>query len=109
MVNIAINGFGRIGRLFLRALTENKNSKNIKVKIINDLANLESNIHLFKYDSVHGTYKNKIKKNNNSFDIGLGKIEIISETNPLKLPWKKNNIDIVIECTGILTSKKDSL
>ena len=66
----------------------------IKVKIINDLANLESNIHLFKYDSVHGTYKNKIKKNNNSFDIGLGKIEIISETNPLKLPWKKNNIDI---------------
>ena len=109
MVNIAINGFGRIGRLFLRALSESKNAKNINVKIINDLADLESNIHLFKYDSIHGTYNKKIKKDKNSFDIGLGKIQIISETNPLKLPWKKNKIDIVIECTGILTSKKDSL
>ena len=109
MINIAINGFGRIGRLFLRALSENKNAKNIKVKIINDLADLESNIHLFKYDSVHGTYNRKIKNYKNSFDIGFGKIKIISETNPAKLPWKKNNIDVVIECTGILTSKKDSL
>ena len=109
MVNIAINGFGRIGRLFLRALSESKNAKNIKVKIINDLADLESNIHLFKYDSVHGTYNRKIKNYKNSFDIGFGKIKIISETNPAKLPWKKDNIDIVIECTGILTSKKDSL
>ena len=109
MVNIAINGFGRIGRLFLRALSESKNAKNIKVKIINDLADLESNIHLFKYDSDHGTYNRKIKNYKNSFDIGFGKIKIISETNPAKLPWKKNNIDVVIECTGILTSKKDSL
>ena len=109
MVKIGINGFGRIGRLFLRALSESKNAKNIKVKIINDLADLESNIHLFKYDSVHGTYNRKIKNYKNSFDIGFGKIKIISETNPAKLPWKKNNIDVVIECTGILTSKKDSL
>ena len=109
MVNVAINGFGRIGRLFLRALSENTNKKNIKIKIINDLADIESNIHLFKYDSIHGTYKKRIKKNKNTFDIGLGKTQIISETNPLKLPWKKNKIDVVIECTGILTSKKDSL
>ena len=60
MVNIAINGFGRIGRLFLRALAENKSARNIKVKIINDLADLDSNIHLFKYDSIHGTYDKKI-------------------------------------------------
>ena len=109
MVNIAINGFGRIGRLFLRALAENKGAKNIKVKVINDLADLESNVHLFKYDSIHGTYNKKIKNDKNSFDIGLGRIQIISEINPLKLPWKKNQIDIVIECTGILTSKEDSL
>ena len=109
MINVAINGFGRIGRLFLRALTENKNAKNIKVKVINDLADLESNIHLFKYDSIHGTYKKKIIKNKNYFDVGFGKIQVISKTNPLKLPWKKNNIDVVIECTGILTSKKDSI
>ena len=109
MVNIAINGFGRIGRLFLRALAENKSAKNIKVKIINDLADLESNIHLFKYDSIHGIYNKKIKNDKNSFDIGLGRTQIISETNPSKLPWRKNKIDIVIECTGILTSKQDSL
>ena len=109
MVNIAINGFGRIGRLFLRALSENKDKHKINVKIVNDLADMESNIHLFKYDSIHGIYNKKIKKDKNSFDIGLGKTQIISETNPLKLPWKKNKIDIVIECTGILTAKKDSL
>ena len=62
MVNLAINGFGRIGRLFLRALIESKYSNNLKVKIINDLADLESNVHLFKYDSIHGTFNKKIKK-----------------------------------------------
>ena len=107
MVNLAINGFGRIGRLFLRALIESKYSNNLKVKIINDLADLESNVHLFKYDSIHGTFNKKIKKSKNSFDIGQGPIKIISENNPSKLPWNKNNIDIVIECTGILTAKKD--
>ena len=109
MVNLAINGFGRIGRLFLRALIESKYSNNLKVKIINDLADLESNVHLFKYDSIHGTFNKKIKKTKNSFDIGQGPIKIISENNPSKLPWNKNNIDIVIECTGILTAKKESL
>ncbi len=109
MVNLAINGFGRIGRLFLRALIESKYSNNLKVKIINDLADLESNVHLFKYDSIHGTFNKKIKKSKNSFDIGQGPIKIISENNPSKLPWNKNNIDIVIESTGILTTKKESL
>ena len=68
----------------------------------------ETNIHLFKYDSIHGTFNKRITQSKNSFDIGLGRTQIISETNPIKLPWKKNKIDIVIECTGILTSKKDS-
>ena len=78
MINVAINGFGRIGRLFLRALSENGNAKNINVKMINDLADLKSNIHLFKYDSVHGKYNKKIKNDKNSFDIGLGKTQIVS-------------------------------
>ena len=64
MINVAINGFGRIGRLYLRALTENNNGKNIKVKVVNDLADLESNIHLFKYDSIHGTYKKNHQQRN---------------------------------------------
>ena len=108
MINIAINGFGRIGRLFLRALSESKFKKNIKVKIINDLADLDSNVHLFKYDSIHGQFKKKIKENKNSFNFGNGEIKFISESNPLKLPWKKNNIDIIIECTGFLTKKKEA-
>ncbi|PPR48992.1 MAG: Glyceraldehyde-3-phosphate dehydrogenase 1 [Alphaproteobacteria bacterium MarineAlpha6_Bin1] len=109
MTNIAINGFGRIGRLFLRALSESKYNNVLKIKMINDLADLKTNIHLFKYDSIHGTFNKRITQSKNSFDIGLGQIKIISEINPSKLPWKKNNIDIVIECTGMLTGKNDSL
>ena len=109
MTNIAINGFGRIGRLFLRALSESKYNNILKIKMINDLADLKTNIHLFKYDSIHGTFNKRITQSKNSFDIGLGQIKIISEINPSKLPWKKNNIDIVIECTGMLTGKNDSL
>ena len=109
MVNLAINGFGRIGRLFLRALIESKYKNDLKVKIINDLADLETNVHLFKYDSIHGIFDKIIKKTKYSFDVGQGHIKIISENDPSKLPWKKNNIDIVIESTGILTTKKESL
>ena len=89
MANIAINGFGRIGRLFLRALTESNDAKTLKVKIINDLADIESNIHLFKYDSIHGKFNNKIKKTKNSFDLGNGPIEVVSVSNPSEYPWGK--------------------
>ena len=109
MTNIAINGFGRIGRLFLRAIYESKYKNLFNVKVINDLSDLESNIHLFKYDSIHGKFNNKIKVNKSSFDIGNGPIEVISESKPENYPWKKRGIDIVVECTGIFTSKKDAV
>ena len=67
MVNIAINGFGRIGRLFLRALSESKYNNILKIKMINDLADLKTNIHLFKYDSIHGTFNKRITQSKNSF------------------------------------------
>ena len=101
----AINGFGRIGRLVLRALYES-NRKDIQVVAINDLGSPESNAHLFKYDTVHGKFPGKITVKNNSFDIGLGAIKVFAEKNPIDLPWKKLNIDVVLECTGLFSNRK---
>ena len=103
----AINGFGRIGRLVLRALCES-NRKDIQVVAINDLGSPESNAHLFKYDTVHGKFPGKITVKNNSFDIGLGAIKVFAEKNPIDLPWKKLNIDVVLECTGLFSNRKMS-
>lgn len=103
----AINGFGRIGRLVLRALYES-NRKDIQVVAINDLGSPESNAHLFKYDTVHGKFPGKITVKNNSFDIGLGVIKVLAEKNPIDLPWKKLNIDVVLECTGLFSNRKMS-
>ena len=103
----AINGFGRIGRLVLRALYES-NRKDIQVVAINDLGSPESNAHLFKYDTVHGKFPGKITVKNNSFDIGLGAIKVLAEKNPIDLPWKKLNIDVVLECTGLFSNRKMS-
>ncbi len=103
----AINGFGRIGRLVLRALYES-NRKDIQVVAINDLGSPESNAHLFKYDTVHGKFPGKITVKNNSFDIGLGAIKVFAEKNPIDLPWKKLNIDVVLECTGLFSNRKMS-
>ncbi|MDC3091907.1 type I glyceraldehyde-3-phosphate dehydrogenase [Rickettsiales bacterium] len=104
-IKIAINGFGRIGRLTLRALLESKN-KDFEIVAVNDIGDLESNIHLLKYDSVHGKLIDEIKNESNAFFINGKKINFFSERNPSDLPWKKLNIDLVIESTGIFTEKK---
>ena len=75
---------------------------------INDLGSPESNAHLFKYDTVHGKFPGKITVKNNSFDIGLGAIKVFAEKNPIDLPWKKLNIDVVLECTGLFSNRKMS-
>ena len=109
-VKVAINGFGRIGRNVLKRIISDGDCASLfEVVAINDLTDSKTLAHLFKYDSIHGTFNKRITQSKNSFDIGLGQIKIISEINPSKLPWKKNNIDIVIECTGMLTGKNDSL
>jgi len=107
-VRVAINGFGRIGRLVLRSIIENKND-NISVIAINDLAPIDTSIHLLKYDSVHGTLKNKIEKKDSTINIGNQTIQMFNERDPEKLPWKNLNIDIVMECSGIFTTKQTSL
>ena len=104
-VKVAINGFGRIGRNILRSIIENKKD-NIKVVGINDLGPIETNAHLLKYDSVHGILNRDVIINGSDLDVGTGPIKVTSERNPENLPWKELDVDVVLECTGIFTSKE---
>jgi glyceraldehyde 3-phosphate dehydrogenase len=104
-IKIAINGFGRIGRLILRSLIEN-NNKNISVVAINDLAPAKTSTHLFKYDSIHGTINKQITLEGSTLKIDHHQIKMCSEKNPDNLPWKELNVDIVMECSGIFATKE---
>ena len=104
VTKVAINGFGRIGRLALRAIVESKR-KDISVVAINDLGTPDFNAHLLQYDSIHGQFPYKVKCTKTSINAGLGPIKIYSERNPEDLPWGKLDVDIVMECTGIFTDK----
>ncbi len=99
---IAINGFGRIGRLALRRLL----TKNVEVVAINDLSNPATLGHLFKYDSVHGPYQGEITTTDSSLIIDGKEIKILSEKDPKKLPWQELQVDLVLECTGIFRSRE---
>jgi glyceraldehyde 3-phosphate dehydrogenase len=103
-VRVAINGFGRIGRNVLRAIVEAKR-KDIEVVAINDLAPVEMNAHLLRFDSVHGRFPGDVKVNGESIDCGTGPIKVTAIKDPTQLPWKALGIDVAMECTGIFTSK----
>ncbi|WP_295648193.1 type I glyceraldehyde-3-phosphate dehydrogenase [uncultured Mucilaginibacter sp.] len=102
-MNIAINGFGRIGRMFLRAVLENPR---VKVIAINDLTDTETLAHLFKYDSVHGPFKGTVEHDAEHLIINKHCIRVIAEKEPVSLPWKAMDIDLVIESTGKFTSRQ---
>ena len=102
-VRVAINGFGRIGRLVLRAALESGRD-DIEFVAVNDLAPAEQNAYLLKYDSVHGNLPMDVKLDGEYIIAGNHKIKCLSERNPENLPWKEMNIDIVMECTGIFTA-----
>ena len=104
-MRVAINGFGRIGKLVFRAFLEKK-IKNVEVVAINELGSLESSIHLLKYDSVHGEMPLKINKTKNGIKIANNNINFYSERDPSNLPWKSLKVDIVLECSGVFTSKE---
>jgi glyceraldehyde 3-phosphate dehydrogenase len=104
-VRVGINGFGRIGRLVFRAAMEAKR-KDIEFVAINDLGTPEANAHLLKYDSVHGTYPGKIEAGKDHIKVDGKKVKVLSERDPAKLPWGKLGVDVVLECTGIFTSKE---
>lgn len=105
MKNIAINGFGRIGRLFLRSILQNKL---VRVVAINDLGSIENLAYLFKYDSVYGTYKGEISVLGNSLVIDGYPIQFLQERDASKLPWKALDVDVVLECTGVFESFEQS-
>ncbi|MBR4507342.1 MAG: type I glyceraldehyde-3-phosphate dehydrogenase [Alphaproteobacteria bacterium] len=102
-VRVAINGFGRIGRLVLRAALES-NRRDIEFVAINDLAPAEQNAYLLQYDSVHGKLPMNVKLDKDIIIAGNQKIKCICERDPSKLPWKKLKIDVVMECTGLFTA-----
>jgi len=105
-VKVAINGFGRIGRNVLRAIIESGRT-DIEVVAINDLGPVETNAHLLRFDSVHGRFPVEVKTTEDSIDVGRGPIRVTALRNPADLPW--SDVDIVMECTGIFTSKEKCL
>src|SRR5690349_2871851 len=102
-VRAAINGFGRIGRLVLRALAESGRS-DVKIVAINDLAPPKTNAHLFRYDSVHGRFPGRVQVEGDVMDVGQGPISVLAERDLTKLPWRDLSVDLVLECTGVFTS-----
>ena len=104
-VNVAISGFGRIGRLVLRSIIESKR-KDINVVAINDLAPIETNAFLLSKDTVHGPLNEKISVKRNKIMVGKKAITVLNQRDPQKLPWKRLKIDVALECTGLFTSKE---
>ncbi|MBX9616401.1 MAG: type I glyceraldehyde-3-phosphate dehydrogenase [Caulobacteraceae bacterium] len=103
-VKVAINGFGRIGRLALRSIMELKR-QDIEVVAINDLGPVATLAHLLKYDSVHGPYRGTIETGEDWIDVGYGRIAVSAERDPSNLPHRRLGVDIAFECTGFFTSK----
>ena len=104
-VRIAINGFGRIGRMTTRVLLKNEN---VEIVAINDLSDNATLAHLFKYDSIHGRFDGSIGSDENNLIINKKNIKCLAEKDPSKLPWKELDIDILLECTGRFTDAKSA-
>ena len=102
-VKVGINGFGRIGRQFLRAALERHPDK-LEIVAINDLANTETNAHLFKYDTNYGKFPGTVEVDNNSLIINNNVLTTFSERNPSEIPWSSVGVDLVIESTGVFTN-----
>ncbi|HCS22471.1 MAG TPA: erythrose-4-phosphate dehydrogenase, partial [Rhodospirillaceae bacterium] len=107
-VKIAINGFGRIGRLVLRSIMESGRN-DVTVVAINDLATSEANAHLLKYDTVHGRFPGEVKASEGKLVVNGHEIAMVQERDPTKLPWGAHGVDIAFECTGIFTKKDDAM
>jgi glyceraldehyde 3-phosphate dehydrogenase len=109
IANIAINGFGRIGRCFLRAaMAEKEFSKVANIVVINDLTDAKTLAHLFKYDSTFGKYEGTVEAKDDEIIIDGHSLKVFAEKDPLKLPWKELKIDIVIESTGKFNDAKEA-
>jgi glyceraldehyde 3-phosphate dehydrogenase len=105
-VKVAINGYGRIGRNVLRALYESKRTNEIQVVAVNDLGDPKTNAHLTKYDTAHGRFPLPVTVDGDSLIVGGDRIRVCAERDPSKLPWGQLGVDIVLECTGLFTTKE---
>jgi glyceraldehyde 3-phosphate dehydrogenase len=105
-IRIAINGYGRIGRNILRAHYEKKLHPEIQIVAINDLGDVNTNVHLTRYDTSHGKFPGEVSVSGNEMIVNGDKIRVVAERDPRKLPWKELNVDIVFECTGLFTVKE---
>jgi glyceraldehyde 3-phosphate dehydrogenase len=104
-VKVAINGYGRIGRNILRALYESKRTSEIQIVAVNDLGDAETNAHLTQYDTAHGRFPGEVGVEGGDLVVNGDRIKVCAERDPAKLPWKELGVDIVLECTGLFTSK----
>jgi glyceraldehyde 3-phosphate dehydrogenase len=104
-IKVAINGFGRIGRNILRAHYESNKRHGLQFVAINDLGDAATNAHLLKYDTVHGPFRGTVQVEGDSFIANGDRIKVVAERDPSKLPWKALGVDVVLECTGLFTSK----
>ncbi len=105
-VKVAINGFGRIGRLVLRGCA---NDPDVKVVAINDLTDAQTLAHLFKYDSVHGTYAGDVRADGDELVVGNNRIKVFAERDPAQLPWGDLGVEYVVEATGIFRTKEKAM
>src|SRR3990167_7510033 len=106
-LKVAINGFGRIGRLVLRAILENRRT-DIDVLAINDLGTISDNAHLFKYDSIHGPFPGTVEVQRDSLIINGRVIKVFANPDPTALPWKELGIDVAMECSGHFTKREEA-
>jgi glyceraldehyde 3-phosphate dehydrogenase len=104
-IKIGINGYGRIGRNVLRALYEAKRQQELEIVALNDLGNANTNAHLTRYDTVHGKFPGEVRVDGDSMVVDGDRIRVLDERDPAKLPWGELGVEIVLECTGLFTSK----
>ncbi len=107
-IKVAINGYGRIGRNILRAIYEGGYRKQIQVVAINDLGDAQINAYLTRHDTVHGKFPGEVAVEGDNLVVNGDKIRVIAERDPNKLPWGELGVDVVLECTGLFTSKKQA-
>ena len=104
-IRVAINGFGRIGRNILRSHYEDGKKHDLQIVAINDLGDAATNAHLLKYDTAHGRFRSSVEVDGDSLVVDGDRIKVVAERDPAKLPWKALGVDVVLECTGLFTSK----
>ena len=105
-IKVGINGYGRIGRNILRALYESGRNDEISIVAINDLGDANTNAHLTRYDTTHGKFAGKVEVDGDSLVVNGDRIRVLAERNPANLPWKELAVDVVLECTGLFTTKE---